>query len=138
MMSLCTIATASNINKTVRIHQHLANKKEVKTEEGEFNTHLPIITINTNGQTIPGETREGITVKTEINIYDNEEKNNYLTDTPKLTTFANVRYRGNSSMKFDKKGYLIKFIKEDGKKNEQEVMGMTKHNEWVLHRPFFR
>lgn len=136
MICICSIATLCNVNETVRIHQHIQNKKEVKTEMGDFNSHLPILTVNTNGQKIPGESRDGSTIKTEIKIYDDETKNNYLTDEPKITTFANIRYRGNSSMKFDKKGYLIKLMKEDGTKNEQEIMGMSKHNEWVLHGPY--
>lgn len=119
------------------VHQHLANTKEVKTEDGqEFNTHLPFISIETGGQDIPGETRDGSTIRADIKIYDKEEGNNYLSDEPKNETLANIRYRGNSSMEFDKKGYLLKFIKENGEENKISALGMTEHDEWVLHGPF--
>ncbi len=137
LIILVVIAKTVNISSKKRVHQHLANTKEVKTEEGEeFNTHLPIVTIDTDGQTIPGEEIDDGTIKTKIQIYDNETKNNYLTDCPRIETLAVTRIRGASSRKFDKKNYLLKFINEDETKNEQSVMGIGAHDEWVLHGPF--
>lgn len=126
-----------NVNTKNVVHQHLVNTKEIKTEDGEeFNTHLPLISIETGGQAIPGEARDGSTIQANIKIFDDEQKNNYLSDTPKQETLANIRYRGNSSMEFDKKGYLLKCIKENGKENEISPLGMAEHDEWVLHGPF--
>ena len=137
---LCTVTlvNAIDIRENNRIHQHLVNTKEIKTDNvDEFNTHLPIVTIDTNGLKIPGESRDGSTIKTEVKIYDTtEDRNNYLTDTPTLETLSVTRIRGASSRKFDKKNYLLKFINEDETKNVQSVMGMGEHNEWVLHGPF--
>lgn len=130
-------ANAVNVKGSNRIHQHLSNTKEVKTDDvDEFNTHLPIVTIDTNGLEIPGEAKDGSTINSNIKIYDDETKNNYLTDVPKLITEATIRARGNSSLHFDKKGYLLKFINEDGSENKQEVMGMDSHDEWILNGPF--
>lgn len=137
LVIVVVIVKLINVDNKNRFHEHLANIKEVKTEESEeFNTHLPIVTINTNGQTIPGELADGTTIKTKVQIYDDKTKNNYLTDSPALETISETRIRGASSRKFDKKNYLLKFINEDGTKNQQSVMGMGKHNEWVLHGPF--
>ena len=97
---------------------------------------IPIVTIDTNGLEIPGEARDGSTINSNIKIYDDETKNNYLSDAPKITTVATIRARGNSSLRFDKKGYLLKFINEDGSENKQEVMGMDSHDEWILNGPF--
>ena len=133
-----TLAYAVDIRENNRIHQHLSNTKEIKTDDvEEFNTHLPIVTIDTNGLKIPGESRDGSTIVTDVKIYDtDEDRNNYLTDTPVLETLSVTRIRGASSRLFDKKNYLLKFINEDETKNYQSVMGMGAHDEWVLHGPF--
>lgn len=131
------LANSVDIDENKRIWQHEVNQKEVKTEKtSDFNTHLPIISIDTNNQEIPGEERSGATILTNLKILDDETKNNYLTDTPKVESLAEIKYRGRSSMYFDKKGYSIHLVDSEGNKNEQEIMGMTKHNEWILHGPF--
>ena len=125
---LCVVIFVNTVNvkENNRIHQHLSNKKEIKTDNvDEFNTHLPIVTIDTNGLKIPGESRDGSTIKTDIKIFDTKEnKNNYLTNNPTLETVAITRVRGASSRKFDKKNYLLKFINENETKNFQSVMGL--------------
>ena len=48
---LCVVIFVNTVDvkENNRIHQHLSNKKEVKTDNvDEFNTHLPIVTIDTN------------------------------------------------------------------------------------------
>ena len=137
-MFTTVVANSVNINEKNRIHQHLANTKEIKTDNvDEFNTHLPIVTIDTKGLKIPGESRDGSTIKTDVKIFDTQEqRNNYLSDTPALETIAVTRIRGASSRLFDKKNYLLKFINEDETKNKKSVMGMGEHDEWVLHGPF--
>lgn len=123
-------------NKNV-IHQHLSNKKEIKTEDvEEFNTHLPFISIDTNGQAIPGVERDGTTIRTNLKIYDKEKENNFKTDVPVEESLADIRYRGASSMDFDKKSYLVKFVKENGEENNIDALGMGKHDEWILNGPF--
>lgn len=105
-------------------------------KESEFCTHLPIVSINTLGQTIPGEARDGSMITTKVDIIDKKSGGNHLKDKSDVKSFARVRYRGNSSMEFDKKGYLLKFIHEDGSENPEKVLGMTKHEEWALHGPY--
>lgn len=119
-----------------RIHQHLANTKKVYTEEGEFNTHLPIVNIDTFGEVIPGALGENDTIRTKIQIFDDGEKNNKVTDVPAIDILSEIRIRGASSREFDKKNYLLKFVNEDGSSNKKSVMGMGDSNEWILHGPF--
>ncbi len=109
---------------------------QCSSNETEFCTHLPLVVIDTNGQDIPGENHEKDTILTNIKIIDNKEGGNHLSDKADVVTESNIRYRGNSSLKFDKKGYLLKFVTENGEENKQKVMGMEKHDEWVLHGPF--
>lgn len=122
-------------NKVVDQHEKYKNKN-LCDEGEEFCTHLPLVMIDASGQTIPGEERDGSTIQAKIKIIDNKEGGNHVSDQAEVKTLANIRYRGNSSMKFDKKGYLLKFIHEDGSENKEKVMGMKKHDEWVLHGPF--
>lgn len=119
--------------------QHISSKSKNQCDDkkkGEFCTHLPIVTIDTNNQTIPGEARDGSTITTKIKIIDNKKGGNHLSDKADLKTKANIRYRGNSSMNFDKKGYLLKFIHNSGEENPEKVLGMDKHSEWALHGPY--
>lgn len=137
VLVITMIANSIDISKRKRYHQHIEYTKQVKTDDtDEFNTHLPIVSIDTNGLDIPAERVAGLTADANISIYDNTEKNNYLTDEPQLRTLATIKARGNSSLHFDKKGYLLKFINDDRTENHQEVLGMSKYNEWILNGPF--
>lgn len=146
------MATAFFQNKNFRYHQHREDKNVSVCEHGEevFCTHLPIINISTNGQKIPGEaildaekkvigyeTSENgeSTIVTDVSIID-QEGNNHQYDNPVVEENAMIRYRGNSSRLFDKKGYKILFVDKDGNDKNVEVMGMSKHNEWALNGPF--
>ena len=137
-----------------RVHQHLSAKaKPACTDHGSdtFCTHLPLVQIDTDGQDIPGKpivekdgTRIGFTTAADgsdrilstVSITDHEETNNHTSDEPTLVSEATIHIHGNSSRYFDKLGYKIKLIDSDGKSNDQSVMGMAAHSEWILHGPF--
>lgn len=122
-------------SKVLDQHEKYKNKN-ICDKTDEFCTHLPLVTIDVDGQKIPGEERDGSTIQAKIKVIDNKEGGNHLEDKADVKTLANIRYRGNSSMEFDKKGYLLKLIHEDGSENKEKVMGMASHDEWVLHGPF--
>lgn len=140
----CLLLVVSyTLGSAALVGDKVVNKEELdktrnacSNKESEFCTHLPIVTIDTNKQKIPGEARDGSMITTKIKIIDNKKGGNRLGDKSKVKTLANIRYRGNSSMKFDKKGYLLKFINKDGSENPEKVIGMDKHDEWALHGPF--
>ena len=137
-----------------RYHQHI--EAEVKTNcnhtEAGLCTHLPIIKIDTNGKTIPGEPILDVpgghtleytlsetgeeTILSKFLVVDNKGKNNHTGDTPQVSSDITIRIRGNSSRHFEKKGYIIKLITQDGLNNPQSVMGMDAHHEWALHGPY--
>lgn len=141
-------------SKVERFHQHLNSQQPdenidlsnidadiyqtVDIIKNNFKTHLPIIEINTNNQTIPGTdsvpTNEYINV--EFKVYDEKEKNNTFNNKPNISTFAQVRYRGNSSLKFDKKGLRIKLIDQNGDPDNKKLLGMNSDNDFVLHGPY--
>lgn len=141
------------------IHRYEQHKDAVKTEnsgdfsDGSLVTHLPIITINTNGKKIPGkgiigpemtiidyeESDSGESkILVDINIYDNEEAQNSLENEPNFSAKALFNVRGNSSRAFDKSSYKIEFVDENNIENKKEysIMGMAKGSEWALHAPF--
>ena len=138
--------------KISRIHQHKENKVEDNEDSSEdvFQSHLPIVKIETNGQKIPGTpiAKEGGVIISEtaengenritayFSITDGQSGNNKLNNQESVKSKSLIRYRGNSSRFFDKKSYSINLINEDGSENKQELAGMAKHDEWVLNGPF--
>lgn len=117
---------------------------------GELCTHLPILSIDTNGAAIPGlpiyqdgeisgyTTAENgaTTLPAAIDVIDNAGVYNHLTDAPAISSQIQIRVRGNSSREFAKLNYFIKLQNADGTNNPQELLGMDAHHEWALHGPF--
>lgn len=138
----------------VRYEQHLQSLKTQNSgsvEKGDLVSHLPLISISTSGQKIPGtpvrnEKNEVIyyelgdngeeEIKVEINIYDNEQAQNSIKNKADISNKAFFRIRGNSSRSFDKNSYKISFIDNQDLPLEYEVMGMGKSDEWALYGPF--
>ena len=138
-----------------RYHQHMeAPEKESCTAahtDGELCTHLPLISIETGGVQIPGggikdENGRHIgfvtapdgsdRITAHMDVMDNEQKYNHPSDTPAVSSNIVIHARGNSSRFFDKLGYRIKLVDEDGNNNPQSLMGMDAHHEWALHGPY--
>lgn len=132
----------SRANHTRRYMQHHESMPEGERPESGFVTHLPIISINTTdpAEIIPGEIapKDGMPetyASCEVVIYDNEDQWNTLQDAADIQADGLIRIRGNTSRKFDKKSYLLKFGTQQ-KKEEFSVMGMNPSDKWVLHGPF--
>lgn len=121
-----------------RVHRHQVwpVKEACSHEDGRFCTHLPLILIDTGGAAIPGLSREKAYALSAVKIIDSPSACNHLEDPPAVETMANVKYRGNSSLYFDKKSMLVKLIQKDGSDSSEAVMGMPAHSEWVLNGPF--
>ncbi|MHC1683892.1 MAG: CotH kinase family protein [Clostridiaceae bacterium] len=153
MIVICIGLYQFDINiKTSRVHQHQEIQWQESNTDGnkEFQTHLPIINIDTAGQKIPGEPIRGDgedwvyettengeeTITASFTIIDSQEGTNRMTDIPNLSSLTKISYRGNSSRFFDKKSYSIHLILEDGTENKKEIAGMAAHDEWVLNGPF--
>lgn len=131
-----------------RKHQHLEYKEKSAdaNNTGEFFTHLPIIKLDMNGQEpkvysveyengVPDALSDDIVGTVEV--IDNDETYNHLTDSPMMQVWSYIRVRGNSSKWHDKKNYKLSFIFEDGTENKtEELLGMEPHDEWALHGPY--
>lgn len=147
---LLTVGISVSTNPRMqRVQQHLEKRPAVEDtnlsiEADTFSTHLPLVSIETGGQVIPGKPGEEQKVKDIINtfipadmkIIDQEEALNTLAAEPAVELKIQVRVRGNSSRLFDKTGYLFKFTDQAGNEEAFEVMGMEKNSTWVLHGPY--
>ena len=133
----------------VRTQQHLEYNTEVadhnlSIDAKDFSSRLPVVDINTDGKTIPGTPPKGQLVSKVLNSYitahiqirEREGTLHTLSQEPDIDSDVQIRIRGNSSRRFDKKGYLLHFIGEDGQKKGYPVMGMEKDSTWVLNGPY--
>lgn len=117
------------------------------TVDKSFNSHLPIVVIDTKGQEfknylywnpeshtyVSDEDPNDIMTDCNVYLYDNEDSQNYLSDEPETVSEAKIRYRGNTSQTYEKKQYLIKFVDDNGEKKDVDVFGMGNDNSWILN-----
>jgi len=158
LLVLLTAAGAAEVvkpaeKKSGRIHQHLTARHDTgcTCDGSELCTHLPLVIIDTRGQTIPGEPtryadtfRHAIytmaedgspTITVEVRVIDNRDRSNHPSDEPAFVTDSEFRIRGQSSRLYEKKAYLLKFQDTEGARVKIPVMGMAAHYEWALHSP---
>lgn len=96
-------------------------------------SNLPIIQINTNGQTIVQNSK--ITAK--MKVLNNLNTVNYLTDT--LYEFngnVGIEIRGFTSSGFPKKSYSLETRDSIGNNLNVALLGLPKENDWVFHGPY--
>lgn len=148
-------AWAGGESDTLRVHQHQTARgpdEGCDCDGTELCSHLPLVIIETGGQTIPGvptgerdrfgeetytlaeDGREIIDVT--VAVIDNQDRNNHPSDEPDFVTQSQFRVRGHASRHFEKAPYLLNFRNEDGTARDIEVMGMSAHNNWVLNGPY--
>jgi len=146
----------SNYEKTLekdRYHEHLEqeilypnynyqniteqtlNSKNIT--ENNMTSHLPILKFDTKGQKILGgeskQDKDYITAT--LSVYDAKSG---MIQMKKETfqTESQIRYRGNSSRFFEKKGLRLKLINDKGKDNDYPLLGLTEDHDYVLHGPY--
>jgi len=97
-------------------------------------SNLPIIIIDTFGQTIEDENR--IIADMKI-IYNGKGKRNYLTDSPNnYNGRIAIELRGSASMMYPKKGYRLETQDASGNNLNVVLLGMPKENDWILYGPY--
>ena len=153
LIAIIFISSIMPENNGKRYIEHImAKEKEncVTHDDDIFCSHLPIVSINTNGAEIPGKpiydsdyhvinytkASDGTTtIKATLDVADNEQENNHIADTKNVGEVM-IRVRGHSSRRFEKPNYFIRFVNPDGTSNPQSFLGMDAHHEWALHGPF--
>ncbi|MGM0522843.1 MAG: CotH kinase family protein [Bacillota bacterium] len=123
-------------NRTYQ-HEQSTQSQTIPLEAAELTTHLPVISVDTRNQTIPGAllltptthyqlSEEGLSeINVDVSLFDEEE----------VKAKAMFRVRGNSSRLFEKKSYALSFVNNDFTDRELEVFGMEQDNNWALHGP---
>ena len=96
-------------------------------------SNLPILMIDTYGNSIPDEPR----IDAYLGIIDNETGLNHVTDDFNgYNGHITIEKRGNSSQWNDKAPYRFETVDEDGENNNVSLLGMPEENDWVLYAPW--
>jgi hypothetical protein len=91
---------------------------------------LPIILIDTHGQTIPDEPK--ITAKMKI-IYNEPPRRNYVTDPGNIYDgFVGIEIRGSYSATLPQKPYGFETRDSSGNNLNVPIMNMPAENDWIL------
>ncbi|MDH5400531.1 MAG: CotH kinase family protein, partial [Cyclobacteriaceae bacterium] len=97
-------------------------------------SNLPIVFIDTQGRTIPGDPR----IKAHMGIvYNGNGVRNFVTDS--LNNYngdIGIEVRGSSSQMFPKKSFRVETQDSLGLNNNVSLLGMPRENDWVLYAPY--
>ncbi len=105
-----------------------------KTVEPLSSSNLPLILINTHGQTIPDEPR--ITADMKVINYGPGLRN-HPDDIPNdYNGRIAIEIHGESSTMFPKKSYRLETQDSLGENNNVSLLGMPKENDWILYGPY--
>ena len=97
-----------------------------------INSHLPILSFNTFGQSLHGAAKsDNELILSELRVY---EDGNYQNLT--YQTGANIRWRGNSSRRFDKKNIKIELVDDDLLEADYPLLGLSSDHDYALHGPY--
>ena len=95
-------------------------------------SHLPIISINTDGKSI----RDTIKIDAEMGIIDNDGTN-YITDQfNDFNGVIGIELRGSTSLGFPKKQYSVETRDSTGDDLNVSLMGFPEESDWVVHAPY--
>ncbi len=97
-------------------------------------SNLPIVLLETNGQTIPDEPKISATMKI---IYNGQGVRNQVNNTQfNFVGNIGIELRGNSSQNFDQKQYGFETRDAAGENLDTALLGMPSEKDWVLYAPW--
>ena len=97
-------------------------------------SNLPIVLLETNGQTIPDEPK--LTAQMKIIFNGAGQRNNLLDTQYDYNGYIGIELRGNSSQSFDQKQYAVETRDAAGENLNVPLLGMPAENDWVLYAPW--
>lgn len=97
-------------------------------------SNLPVIVINTNGQTIVDEPK--IMADMGIIFNSNNARNNITDPFNHYSGKIGIEIRGQSSQSFPMKSYSIELRDNAGNSQEKSLFGLPKESDWVLYAPY--
>lgn len=96
-------------------------------------SNLPIIVINTNGQTIVDEPK----IMADMGIiYNGAARNNISDPFNHYNGKVGIEIRGQSSQQFPMKSYSIELWNASGGSVNQSLFGLPSESDWVLYAPY--
>jgi hypothetical protein len=98
----------------------------------EFGSNLPLIILNTFGQSIPHNQR----VQASVRFIDAQDGRCKLVGPAQFDGRASLNIRGNTSLRYPKRSFHIKFADPEGKPWKVELLGMPQESDWVLYGPY--
>lgn len=100
-------------------------------EPSQFeSSNLPVVIINTNGQTIVDDPK----ISVDFSIIDNGPGiRNYITDIPSFTGNVGIELRGSSSQDFPKKSYGFETWDALNNSVDTTILGMPSESDWILN-----
>jgi hypothetical protein len=125
-----TSAQTGGVINANGIVTNLTTESKFVTPAGFTSSNLPIVVINTNGQTILDEPK----IPAGLKIYNKGAgQRNYLTDVPQFDGYSGIEIRGSSSQSFPKKSYG--FESWDALENsiDTSFLGMPAESDWILN-----
>ncbi len=99
-------------------------------------SNLPIVIIETQGQTIPDDNPR-IIADMGIIFNGSGQRNNVGDSLNNYSGKISIEIRGQSSSGWDKKAYGFETQNEDGSNLNVSLLGLPEENDWVLYAPFF-
>jgi hypothetical protein len=102
----------------------------VVTAQNLISSNLPIVLIDTQGQTIMDSPKINVQMKI---IYNGANQRTRPSDAANVYQgIAGIEFRGSSSQLFPKKAYGFELRDEKGEGREVALLGMPKEEDWIL------
>jgi hypothetical protein len=120
--------------KKILLFLFLLNGLLVSAQVTLTSSNLPIISINTNGQTIPDDPKIDATMGI---IFNGDGVRNNITDPfNEFSGKIGIEVRGQSSQMFPMKSYSIEIRDSSDNDVDQSIFGLPKQSDWVLYAPY--
>lgn len=97
-----------------------------------FESELPIVIINTNGQGIQDEPP----VIADFGIINNTGTNHYSDPFNEYSGEISIEIRGQTSQSFPKKNYKFETVDEFGQDLDTNFLNFPTEEDWILHGPY--
>jgi hypothetical protein len=97
-------------------------------------SNLPIVLINTGGQSIPDDPK----IEADMNIIFNGDgiRNNVTDPSNGYSGRIGIETRGHSSQMFPMKSYGLELHDNAGNSIDASILGMPEESDWVLYAPY--
>jgi len=97
-------------------------------------SNLPVVIINTHGETIPNEPR----IAADMGIINNPggQRNNVSDPVNGYNGKIQIEIRGKSSQMYPKKSYRIETVDSTGENLNVSLLGLPEENDWILYAPY--